>query len=105
MHKHIVPFLLSSFTFQEERFSRLAPFDPDPHEIVEVLMAGDSTVSGEPLPELPSSSIAELERQLQLIGVKIVRSPGRLEGWEDAYNAFAEAFTREAQPVGEAGFV
>ena len=34
----------------------------------------------------------ELELLLLKIGVKIFRSPDHLEGWEDAYNAFAGAF-------------
>src|SRR5713226_2275393 len=63
--------------------------------MVEVLIAGGSRISGEPLPELSVSFKAELELQLQRIGVKIVRSPERLDGWEDAYNAFAEAFVKQ----------
>jgi len=62
--------------------------------MVEVLMAGGSRVSGEPLPELSATTKADLEIQLQRIGIKIARSPERLDGWEDAYNAFVEAFER-----------
>lgn len=58
-------------------------------------MKNNEGVSGEPLPELSPSTKAALELQLQRLGVTIVRSKDRLEGWEDAYNALAEAFVKE----------
>jgi hypothetical protein len=49
-------------------------------------------VSGEALPELPLPVRQELESQLKRIGIEVVRSIDRLNGWEKAYNAFAECF-------------
>ena len=82
---------------------RLRFFDPDPGspEMVEFMMGGGSITSGEPLPELSSSATHELDQRLRLLSLRIFRSPGRMEGWEDAYNAFAEAFTNHGAQLTE----
>jgi hypothetical protein len=69
----------------------LSLFDPDPHELALLIHEG-TWVSGEALPELPLPVRQELERKLKRIGIEVVRSTDRLNGWEKAYNAFAECF-------------
>ena len=66
--------------------------DPTGPELLERLVAGGWPVSGEPLPDLSTSEKQQLELALLRIGVKIFRSPERMDGWDEAYNAFAEAF-------------
>ena len=67
-------------------------FDPTGPELVEVLAAGGALVSGELLPSLSTSEAQQLEIALLNIGSRIVRSPERMDGWEEAYNAFVQAF-------------
>jgi hypothetical protein len=69
-------------------------FDPTGPELVEVLAAGGWPVSGEPLPDLSMSERHELELALLKIGPTIARSPERMDGWEEAYSAFVEAFQK-----------
>jgi hypothetical protein len=66
--------------------------DPTEPELLEMLAADGWPVSGEPLPDLSTPEKQELEAALLKIGAKIFRSPERLDGWEEAYSAFAEAF-------------
>jgi hypothetical protein len=66
--------------------------DPTGPELLERLVAGGWPVSGEPLPDLSTPEKQELEVGLLKIGAKIFRSPERLDGWEEAYSALAEAF-------------
>lgn len=68
--------------------------DPTGPELVEVLAAGGWPVSAEPLPDLSMSDRQELELALLKIGATIARSPERMDGWEEAYSAFAEAFQK-----------
>jgi hypothetical protein len=71
--------------------------DPTGPELVEVLAAGGWPVSAEPLPDLSMSDRQELELALLKIGATIARSPERMDGWEEAYSAFAEAFQNTGQ--------
>src|ERR1019366_342621 len=74
----------------------LSLFDPTLSDLLIMRhKSGGSPVSGEPLPELPPQAKAELELQLQRTGVTIMRSADRLDGWEAAFNAFAECFEKQ----------
>ncbi len=91
------PLLLSSSKGRKERFSQLSTFDPDPKEHDEDGDYVESVESGEPLPELPDQGKLELTARLYRIGARVFRSADHRDGWEDAYNAFAEAFERHGK--------
>jgi len=75
----------------------LSQFDPNQHEHHEDGDFVGSVESGEPLPKLPGTVKAELIARLYRIGAKVLRSADRRDGWVDAYNAFAEAFTKHGK--------
>ncbi len=75
----------------------MSQFDPNKHEHDEDGDFVGSVESGEPLPELPDQAKLELIARVYRIGARILRSADRRDGWEDAYNAFAESFERHGK--------
>lgn len=71
-------------------------FDPNTSEerLQQLATGGWWNGSGQPIPPFPDLEVRHLEDELLTIGLKVIGSPDRASGWDDAYAAFVNAFLR-----------